>query len=161
MRKPKAHLIDIDGTLAQVNHLAHHIKKVPGRIGKDFTEFHARSPHVDPKPQALDYIAAALAAGEVPIILTARREKWEAQTRQFLDRVLPGIDYVLLMRPDDHRGDDVDFKRHILGYIRRHWDIAGAIEDSPRVAAMFEAAGIPVEMVPDSRWEGLQEDALA
>lgn len=161
MRKPQARLIDIDGTLAQVHHLSHHIKKIPGQTWKDFTEFHARSPHVEPKQQALDYIADTIAAGMVPIILTARREMWVEATREFLDRVLPGVAYELLMRPDDHSGDDVEFKQHTLGYLSRHYEVVGAIEDSPRVAAMLAAAGIPVEMVHDTRWDELQEDAKA
>lgn len=160
MKRQKARIIDIDGTLAHVSHIGHHIKKIPGKNWKDFREFHARSPHVPAKQQALDYILETVEMGMVPVILTARREMWIDATVQFLDRVMP-VEYELFMRPDDHDGNDVEFKRHILGYLKRHYDIRGAIEDSPQVAKMFESQGIPVELVPDSRWEGLQEDAAS
>lgn len=154
--RPLARVIDIDGTLADVGHLACHIR--PGKVRKDFSEFHARSPYVVAKEQAVEYVLETVRMGMVPIILTARREMWIGPTIQFLDRVMPVAGYELFMQPDDWGGNDVQFKRHILGYLRRHYDIRGAIEDSPLVAAMFEAEGIPVELVPDSRWEGLQED---
>ena len=154
--KPTAVIIDIDGTLADVHGFSHHIVKLPGQKHKDFSEFHRRSPHAEPKQQALDYINDALGAGMVLIVLTARREMWLDASRQFLDRVMPDA-YELHMRPDDDDGNDIQFKRHLLKYLRRHYDIRGAIEDNPQVAAMFEKAGVPVELVPDSRWADLEE----
>lgn len=154
--KPQAVIIDIDGTLADVHGISHHIRKVPGQKHKDFSEFHKRSPHVEPKQQALDYISDALEAGMVLIVLTARREQWLEASRQFLDRVIQ-VPYELHMRPDDDFGNDVQFKKHLLKYLRRHYDVRGAIEDNPAVAAMFESAGVPVELVPDGRWADLEE----
>jgi hypothetical protein len=160
MRRAKVRIIDIDGTLAHVNHIGHHIRKIPGKNWKDFREFHKRSPYVPAKQQAIDYVLETVEMGMIPIVLTARREMWMAETIEFLQRVMP-VDYELFMRPDDDTGNDVQFKKHILGYLRRHYDIRGAIEDNPEVAAMFEAAGIPVEIVPDSRWDDNQEINIA
>ncbi len=154
--KPPAVIIDIDGTLADVHGISHHIRKIPGAKHKDFTEFHRRSPDAAPKQQALDYIADAQEAGMVIIILTARREMWLAESKRFLDRHVP-VPYELYMRPDDDTGNDIQFKRHLLTYLRRHYDVRGAIEDNPQVAAMFESAGVPVEIVPDGRWAELEE----
>jgi len=154
--KPLAVIIDIDGTLADVHGISHHIRKVPGHKHKDFSEFHKRSPHVEPKQQALDYINDALEAGMVLIVLTARREQWLKESKQFVDRVIQ-VPYELHMRPDDDFGNDIQFKKHQLKYLRRHYDVRGAIEDNPQVAAMFESAGVPVELVPDGRWADLEE----
>jgi len=155
--RPKAVIIDIDGTLADVYGISHHIRKVPGQKHKDFSEFHKRSPHAEPKQQAIDYIVRAVEEGMVPIILTARREVWLGASVEFLERVMPVVYEGPYMRPDDDFGNDVAFKKHILGYLRRHWDIRGAIDDNPAVAAMFEAEGVPVELVPDGRWGDLEE----
>lgn len=154
--RPPAVIIDIDGTLADVHCFSHHIVKHPGQRHKDFGEFHKRTPHAEPKQQALNYIDDALEAGMALIILTARREMWLEASRQFIDRVIK-VPYELHMRPDDDFGNDIQFKKHHLKYLRRHYDVRGAIEDNPQVAAMFEKAGVPVELVPDGRWADLEE----
>lgn len=153
MRKLKARIIDIDGTLADIGSIVHLIKKVEGRKNKDFAEFHKHSEHVPVNQEVIDYILETVELGMVPVVLTSRREMWYGETKRFLDRAMPeGIDWHgPFMRPDDDFSKDYELKRKMLSYLNRHYDIRGAIDDNPNVIAMFQELGIPVVVAPGHR----------
>lgn len=156
MRKLRApaRIIDIDGTLADVRGIQHLVRRVQGQRGKDFSEYHKHSPYAPAVEQALAYIRETVELGMIPVVLTSRREMWFAETKAFLDRVVPGVYEGPYMRPDDDFSSDFECKEHLLKYLERHYDIRGAIEDNPKVIAMMEARGITVEVVPGyEEWE--------
>lgn len=150
MRKLKARIIDIDGTLADISAIVHLIRKVEGRKHKDFTEFHKHSEFAPVCPEVVAYIMETVELGMVPVVLTSRREMWYGETKRFLDRAMPeGIEWHgPFMRPDDDFSEDYQLKRKMLEYLSRHYDIRGAIDDNPNVIAMFTELGIPVTIAP-------------
>lgn len=143
-RKPTAVIVDVDGTLADVRSIRHHVLTKP----KDFDAFHAASAHVPPNPLAIDYVTAAHAAGHVVIVVTARRQRWLDVTVTWLDRNLPVPFDGPFHRPDDDLRPDIQVKADIHRYLARHYDIRGAIDDNPNVIALWHRLGIPTVVVP-------------
>jgi len=143
-RRAKAVLVDVDGTLADVRSIRHHVAQKP----KDFDAFHAASAHVPANQQAIDYVARHHAAGFVVVVVTARLQTWAGVTTTWLDRHLPVPFDGPFHRPDGDFRPDVQVKRDIHRYLSRHYDIRGAIDDNPNVIALWDELGIPTTVIP-------------
>lgn len=142
--RPTAVIADIDGTLADVRGIRHHVLTKP----KNFDAFHAASAHVSANAQALDFVAAAHAAGHVVVVVTARRQRWAGVTATWLAAHMPVPFDGAFHRPDGDFRPDVQVKRDIHRYLARHYDIRAAIDDNPRVVALWTELGIPTTVVP-------------
>jgi hypothetical protein len=147
MTRPKAVIVDVDGTLADVRGIRHHVAQKP----KDFDAFHAASAGVPPNQQAIDFAQRHHDAGHVILVVTARRQQWLGVTQAWLERHLPVPFDGPFHRADDDYRPDVQVKRDIFRYLARHYDIRGAIDDNPGVIALWDELGVPVEVVPG--WE--------
>lgn len=143
-RRRKAVIADVDGTLADVRGIRHHVAQKP----KDFDAFHAASAHVPPNQAAIDYVAAAHAAGHVVVVVTARRARWADVTTTWLHRHMPVPFDGPFHRPDDDLRPDVQVKADIHRYLARHYDIVGAVDDNPNVIALWDRIGIPTTVIP-------------
>ena len=142
--RPKAVIVDVDGTLADVRAIRHHVAQKP----KNFDAFHAASAHVAPNQQAIDFVTRHHAAGFIIIVVTARLQTWFDVTNTWLHRHMPVPFDGPFHRPDGDFRPDVQVKRDIHRYLSRHFDIRGAIDDNPNVIALWDELGIPVEVVP-------------
>lgn len=140
----KAVIVDVDGTLADVRGIRHHVLTKP----KNFDAFHAASADVPPNQQALDFVARHHASGHVIVVVTARMQKWEPTTLAWLRRHLAVPFDGPFHRQDGDIRPDIQVKREIHRYLSRHYDIRAAIDDNPNVVALWEEIGIPVEIVP-------------
>lgn len=145
--KRRAVIVDVDGTLADVRGIRHHVLVRP----KDFDAFHAAAADVPPNQQALDFVARAHADGHTIVVVTARSEKWADSTADWLRRHLDVPFDGPFHRADGDFRPDIQVKREIHRYLARHYDIRGAIDDNPNVIALWTQLGIPVEVVPG--WE--------
>lgn len=137
-------IADVDGTLADVRSIRHHVAAKP----KDFDAFHAASAHVPPNQQAIDYVTRHHAAGYVILVVTARLQTWAGVTTDWLNRHMPVPFDGPFHRPDGDFRPDVQVKADIYRYLSRHYDIRGAVDDNPNVVALWDKIGIPVEIVP-------------
>jgi hypothetical protein len=140
----RAVIADVDGTLANVSAIRHHVASKP----KNFDAFHSESANVPPNQQALDYVARHHEAGFVVLVVTARLQKWSGLTRTWLERHMPVPFDGPFHRPDGDFRPDVQVKRDIHRYLARTYDIRGCIDDNPNVVALWEELGIPTEIVP-------------
>lgn len=135
MIKPKAWLVDLDGTLvdnADLLYLAHD--------RSDFDQFHSESEKCNPRRWVLDDVLSIFSVANV-IILTARSERYRSGTEQWLRRW--GIPYdALLMRLHGDERPDVEIKADLLANAQAVYDIVGAYEDNPTVADYWESQGI-------------------
>ena len=146
MTKPDAVILDCDGTLADVRGIRHFVAQHP----KNFNEFHARSVDCPTHQQAVDIAREAHAAGQVVIIVTARRHRWRHVTAWFLAMHDIPSDVLIMRADDDHRAD-VEVKRDILAQIRTRWTPVLAVDDNPAIVKLWESEGIPVVRIPG--WE--------
>jgi phosphoglycolate phosphatase-like HAD superfamily hydrolase len=140
-------IVDVDGTLADVSGIRHYVLPAEGRRYKDFDAFHRESVNCPVNQMAVDLAHAARAAGHAVLIVTARRAMWRNHTAMWL--ALNGIPSDAMYMRANHDGRaDVAVKRGILERIRQTYDVVHAVDDNPKVIALWEAEGIPVTIIP-------------
>ncbi len=147
MMRRRAVIADVDGTLCDVRSIRHHVAVRP----KNFDRFHAESAHCPPNQQALDFVQRHHDAGRVVIVVTARMQKWEPVTSEWLRRFMPVPFVGPFHRQDGDGRPDVQVKREIHRYLARSFDIRAACDDNPAIIALWHELGIPTEIVPG--WE--------
>lgn len=143
--KPNAIIVDMDGTLANVSAIRHHIvPPTPKPKGwyKDFHAFHSASVDCPPNPAVVDHAIRAHLLGTAVLIVTARRAMYRHQTAWWL--ALNGVPSdALYMRGDKDGREDYLVKRDILSAIRTSFNPIFAVDDNPAVLALWEEEGIP------------------
>lgn len=146
MIKPKAIIVDIDGTLADCSHRVHHLQRTP----KDWDAFY-RGIHEDLTHEHVLMLVEFFDRSHIQVIyVTGRSEAWRNDTEAWLShRGLSGYTH-LHMRPDgDHRADDV-LKREIYERdIQPYYDVLFALEDRSRVVKMWRSIGVPCLQVAE------------
>lgn len=147
--KPKARIYDCDGTLCDVEAIRFLVDPGdPDYLGyRDFDRFHLLSIDCPPHQRVLDAVAQDVADGILIIVVTARGERFRTLTRWWLH--MNGVHPV----EQHHRGEfdhriDVDVKLDILNDLRQRYEIVGAWDDNPRIVALWESEGIPVDVMP-------------
>lgn len=139
----RAILVDMDGTLCDVDGIRHYV------TGErpDFRSFHEASRFCPTRPEVEAEVRAADASGVAVIIVTARDERFERPTRDFLARYrIPHR--ALYMRPWGDRRRDTVVKAEILErIIRDGFEPVQAIEDRRDIAEVWTAHGIEVMFV--------------
>lgn len=132
-------IVDIDGTLANVEHRLHHIKK---EGPKDWDAFFADCANDPPIIPVCDLVRTLWLAKHRIVFCSGRPEKWRPQTATWLAKhVFPP--QTMMMRPDgDHRPDTI-IKQEMLSYMRE-WGFhpSLAIDDRKDVVAMWRAHDI-------------------
>lgn len=144
-------LIDLDGTLFDNTHRAHLIPEDKNNTAA-WVAFNGACAGDTVREDVAVIVHSLLASGQKVIFLTGRGDTAFEQTEAALVNVF-GRDYPhLIMRPMDDHGSSAEFKRRIIRDIRDVWCNCKflAIEDDPKVAAMFREEGVTV-MVVDSR----------
>lgn len=144
--RPKARILDVDGTLCDVTSVRHHVLRP--RDQKDFEAFHAGSRNCPPNQIAIDYAIETVELGMIPVVVTARMERWAQLTGEWLREHMPVEFDGPFHRADGDRRSDRVVKLEILRYLRWHYDIRGAIDDNPQVVDLWRSQGIPVVVVP-------------
>ena len=142
-------IVDMDGTLADVSGIRHHIvPPTPKPKGwyKDFHAFHSESVNVPANRSVVDHAIRASLLGTAVLIVTARRAMYRHQTAWWL-ALNGGPSDALYMRGDKDGREDYLVKRDILAAIRTSWNPIHAIDDNPSVIALWESEGIPTTIV--------------
>jgi hypothetical protein len=144
-RRPVGIIVDMDGTLVDVQSIRHYILQQP----RQFDRFHSESINCPPNQDILKMVHDMHASRYRPLIVTARHEKWRAITEAWLIKHLPGIPWQgPFMRADgDYRKAPV-VKQEILTKLRKTWNIAGAIDDDPAVIEMWKSEGLTTVTAP-------------
>lgn len=142
-------IVDMDGTLADVSGIRHHIvPPTPKPKGwyKDFHAFHSESASVPVNAAVRDHAIRASLLGNAVLVVTARRAMYRHPTAWFL--ALHGIPSdALYMRGDKDGREDYLVKKDILASIRTRYNVIHAIDDNPSVIALWESEGIPTTIV--------------
>lgn len=145
MKRPAA-IFDMDGTLANVSSIRHHVR---GRR-KDFGAFHGESVNVPANHEVVAMAQDMHTAGIDIVIVTARKHMWRNHTAMWLAlNNVPSV--AMFMRHDTDSRKDVEVKRDILTRIRQTWDVVAAVDDNPAITALWISEGIPTFIVPG--WE--------
>lgn len=147
--KPSAVIFDMDGTLADVRSIRHHIvppSPMPKGWYKDFHAFHSSSVCVPPNEHVVSMAHSVHALGHAVLIVTARRAMYRHHTAWWL--ALNGIPSdALYMRGDKDGRPDYLVKRDILAQIQSRYTVIHAVDDNPSVIALWQEHGIPTTVV--------------
>lgn len=142
-------IFDMDGTLADVRSIRHHVvppTPKPKGWKKDFHAFHTLSVDVPANAHVVDHAIRASLLGNAVIIVTARSAKYRPQTAWFL--AMHGIPSdALYMRGDKDGRPDYDVKKDILTAIRREYNVIHAVDDNPDIIRLWNEEGIPCTIV--------------
>lgn len=143
--KPAAVIVDVDGTLADVQFLRHLV--AAGLKNKNFDEFHRRSVDAMPHGWVVEQVRDWSQAGANIITVTARQEQYRPHTAFWLAlHNIPSDE--LWMRPAGDFRPDVQVKSEILARLEQKYKVVHAIDDRPDIAQLWESHGIGVTLVP-------------
>jgi predicted secreted acid phosphatase len=153
-QKPRAVIVDMDGTLVNVSSIRHYVREALLPDGsyskKNFDDFHKASLFCPAIWTTVDKVQWYWENRLDVLVVTARGREHEKTTRDWLYKY--AVPYSkLFMRDIGDFLSDVDVKRDILAEIEKTWRVVHAIDDNPNVIALWEEKGIPVTIVPG--WE--------
>lgn len=132
---------DLDGTLADYSHRAHHLNIRPVNWPLFFEKL------IFDKPIAINMSLFRLLAKQengVTAICTARPDTYRDQTRLWL-RMYKARPDILLMRKADDTRDDVLVKRDMLEELRTSYNLTPvlALDDRAPIVRMYREQGVP------------------
>jgi uncharacterized HAD superfamily protein len=129
-------IVDIDGTIADVNHRLHFVR---GRGRKDWKRFFNAMHEDRPIPKVIDWVRALAKDHEI-VLVTGRPEEYRDVTERWLRE--NDVPYArLLMRGLGDRRQDVVTKSELVSTLDRN-RIDLAIDDRPPVCEAYRAMGI-------------------
>lgn len=150
MRK-KAIVVDLDGTLFNVQHRLHHVQKEP----KDWPAFAAAIPLDTINPWCEQLVWAMRLQGYEIVYLTGRKNAEEKATRESLYRHLGavGLKDPLFMRNPRDNNIDSNFKIDVLRQlIVPNYEVLFVLDDRPSVIRALREAGFVALAVDDKEF---------
>ena len=146
-------IFDMDGTLADVSSIRHHLTKydeTKRTVVKHFHRFHAESVSVPPHDHVVSAAQMANMLGHAVLIVTARKHMWRHHTAWWLAMNNVPSD-MLMMRGNDDNRKDYEVKKDMLDTLRRAYDIIHAWDDNHNIIKLWKENNIPTTIVPG--WE--------
>lgn len=136
--KPTA-IFDLDGTLCDIGHRLHHVRKDP----KDWKAFFEGIPDDKVREDVLRLLKWEWEEGRQIVLVSARPEDYREQTERWLKR--EGIEHgPLIMRESGDKRPDTEVKADIFDKYLKHLDIVRVYDDRPSVIRMWEGKGLEV-----------------
>ena len=148
MKRP-AVIFDMDGTLADVSSIRHHLKFYDNskrRIIKFFNKFHEESVNVPPHDHVVNAAQIAHMMGNAVLVVTARKHMWRNHTAWWLAMHNVPSD-MLMMRGDEDNRPDYEVKKDMLRTIEQAYEVIHAWDDNPSIIKLWTEEGIPTTIV--------------
>lgn len=143
-KKENAIICDIDGCLIQTDWIFNDAKRLGLNGEETFTLFDLYANDImNSVDKNLVLTIKLLNFDKKIIFLTARSEDIRERTRKNLERILPGVSFLLCMRPSDDKRPQKAVKEDYLRTITEHYNVVLAIDDSAENCAVFEKHDIP------------------
>lgn len=149
--KQKAIIVDVDGTIADISHRLHFVKR-PNKE-RDFKSFFAEMHKDKPKKNVIEVIESLWFGAEI-IFVTARPEKYRKVTENWLFEhcELSGTLPTLFMAPDKLGVRDEVFKAELYEKkIKPKYRVIAVFDDRQRVVDMWRKKGLTCLQV--DQWE--------
>jgi phosphoglycolate phosphatase-like HAD superfamily hydrolase len=144
------YLVDIDGTLANLEHRLHFIEKKPA----DWDGFFDACDGDAPIPEVIDTINLLHHAGATILLVSGRSDAIRDKTLDWLDKYLNGWHGLYMRKAGDHRPDNI-VKGELLNALSVDWDVAkirGVFEDRKQVVDMYRERGLRVFQVAEGNF---------
>jgi len=140
----KAAIFDMDGTLADVTSIRHHVL---GSI-KNFDAFHRASVDVPTHQWVVDRARALHDDGIAILIVTARNHMWRHHAVWWLALNDVPSDALWMRHDDDQRKDRLVKEDILKRILELGFEPIIAFDDNPTVIDLWVEHGIPVVNVP-------------
>jgi len=137
----KAIIVDLDGTLCNIDHRK---KYIDGSLGKkDWDKFYEGCGEDKVNEWCEHIIVTTNSYGVPPIFITGRPEKYRGITNSWINDTLGFLNTDLHMRPnDDFRKDSILKKELYEKHIKGKYDVLFAIDDRQQVVDMWREEGL-------------------
>lgn len=139
MNRPKAIIVDLDGTICNIRHRLHHIEK-EGK--KDWDSFNQDIPFDEPKQNIIDLVRMYHGAGIKIILVTGRFEKYSHSTLAWLNTHNVKWDHIHMRNDGDYRSDYVVKHQKYENFIKGGYDILFVLDDRDSVVNMWREQGL-------------------
>jgi len=142
------YIVDIDGTVANIDHRLSHILKTE----PDWDSFHDQC-HLDQPIESVINIVKLLADSSVSVIYcTGRWERNRLKTQAWLEQQWLPWSPLYMRKDGDHRPDTI-VKREMAEEIKgQGYKIIGVFEDRPSVCRMWREMGITCFQLTDKEF---------
>lgn len=139
MSLDNAILVDLDGTLTNVEHRVHHVQD---RANPDWKSFNEKMVHDTLNDWCHCLIESMQSNGDKVIFITGRRENYRQHTETWLEK--HNISYqALYMRGIEDRRDDHEIKKEIFRRnIEGKFQVRFVVEDRASVVKMWREIGL-------------------
>lgn len=136
--KKKAIIVDIDGTLADVEHRVHHVRQEP----KNWRAFNQAMENDDLNPWCRDLILAMKGQNVEVLLVTGRDEDYRSLTENWLSKHEVPYNHLWMRQASDYRGDDT-VKMEIYNIdILPTYEILFVVDDRQSVVKMWRSIGL-------------------
>lgn len=142
--KPEKGIVicDLDGTLCDIQHRLHHVRKPEGEK-KDWKAFFSGIPDDEVRFDVLAMLAGYVGNGYEIFLVSARPDNYRKETEEWLGDIVPYK--ALFMRRADDKRPDTDVKKDIFNaYFKDLSIIHTVIDDRPSVIRMWRELGLNV-----------------
>lgn len=134
---------DLDGTLCDISHRLHYVKRPEGEK-KDWKSFFEEIGDDDMRKDTYDRVAGFIKDGYEVILVSARPDTYRKATKDWLKKY-PFFQYTaLLMRRGDDKRPDTEVKKDIYERYLKGYKIHKVIDDRPSVIRMWREQGLDV-----------------
>jgi hypothetical protein len=134
----KAVIVDIDGTICDVEHRRHHLTAKP----KNWKAFNAAM-HLDtPRSDIVDLVNILHAAGNAIVLCSGREDVYRERTEDWLTRHAVPRHALYMRAPRDYRDDGIVKSELLDRIIADGYEPWLAIDDRDRVVKMWRERGL-------------------
>lgn len=135
-------ICDLDGTLCDIQHRLHHVRKPEGER-KDWKAFFSEIQNDSVRYDVLAMLAGYVGNGYEIFFVSARPDNYREETEEWLGTMVP-YEALFMRRADDKR-PDTDVKKDIFDmYFKDPSGIQAVIDDRPSVIRMWRELGLNV-----------------
>lgn len=131
--KKKAIVVDIDGTLADVEHRVHHVREEK----KNWRAFNDAMIDDSLNGWCAKLIESMRTQGFEILFVTGRDENYRTHTESWMKKHNIQYEKLFMRMAVDFRGDDEVKKDIYLNQIRDHWDVLFVVDDRLSVVKMW------------------------
>jgi hypothetical protein len=147
--KKQAILVDVDRTLANIDHRVHHLDPEQNNGKKNWKAFFAGTPYDTPNDWCVDIVSRYYGSDVKVLLVSARGEETRAATEEWLLRHNIDVDDLIMRKEKDYREDPIIKEEMYREHIEPHYDVMFVIDDRPRVCRMWRDIGLTVLQCAD------------
>lgn len=140
LRNMRCIIVDIDGTLSNIDHRLHHVLGMKPNWEKFFGELGKDKPHEEIQRLVQIYSQT----GFVVYLVSARPEDYRLQTEAWLEKHNVPFDFLFMRKKGDYRPDPIVKKEILDREFKDKSIIEFVVDDRPQVVEMWRENGLRV-----------------